>query len=144
MNDDKKSTIKVEVEGEIKRVAVSDLLQPPIRHETLSPKILEDIKLIHDTIGHYVDNKTLEEWEISFMRETNPDQEIAVWNRIICAWKQYHILFLTDELGTHEFESAIICTLLGISMDAEPLNAPPHIEQQLRQCWANPWRGDGK
>ena len=61
----------------------------PIRHETLSPDLLDHIQAVYDVVGPYL-STTLEQFEIGFMRETNPEDEVAVWASITAAWIDYH------------------------------------------------------
>jgi hypothetical protein len=37
---------------------------------------------------------TLEEFEIAFMRDMDPESEVAVWCSITAAWLAYHEKFL--------------------------------------------------
>ena len=39
-------------------------------------------------IGHYI-GRTLEQFEISFMRDTDPESEVALWCSIVAAWLVY-------------------------------------------------------
>lgn len=44
----------------------------PIRHESLSPELLERIRAVYDVIGTYLDTN-LENFELDFMRDFHPD-----------------------------------------------------------------------
>jgi hypothetical protein len=59
-------------------VDLSKLRPGPIRHKSLSPGLLEHIEAVHDVVGPYLDT-TLEQFEIGFMRDANPEDEVAVW-----------------------------------------------------------------
>lgn len=74
----------------------SKLRPGPIRHESLSPDLLEHIQAVYDVVGPYL-STTLEQFEIGFMRETNPEDEVAVWASITAAWIDYHKQHLDDE-----------------------------------------------
>jgi hypothetical protein len=43
----------------------------PIRHESLPPDLLGQIKAVYDVIGPYM-GMTLEQFEIDFMRDMHP------------------------------------------------------------------------
>ena len=60
----------------------------PILHETLSPELLKQIRVIYEVIGNYLDT-TLEQFEISFMRDADPDVDVAIWCSITVAWGIY-------------------------------------------------------
>jgi hypothetical protein len=52
-------------------------LQPgPIRHESLSPELLERITAVFDLIGDYL-GVTLQQFEIGFMRDMHPESEVV-------------------------------------------------------------------
>ena len=55
----------------------SQLRPGPIRHRTLSPDLLEQIKAVYDAIGKYLD-MTLEQFEVGFMRDMHPEREVAL------------------------------------------------------------------
>jgi hypothetical protein len=62
----------------------------PIRHQTLPPALLQEIRRLWHSIGKASQGDgSLEQWEVGFMRDTNPDQEILVWQRIERATKLY-------------------------------------------------------
>ena len=50
----------------------------PIRHESLPPDLLGQIRAVYDVIGPYL-GMTLEEFEIGFMRDMHPEREVALW-----------------------------------------------------------------
>jgi hypothetical protein len=56
----------------------------PIRHETISDDLLERVRVIYDGIRDFY-GSTLEQFEIGFMRDSHPEKEIAVWERILVA-----------------------------------------------------------
>jgi len=132
------------ITGQTFRTNLSDLKEAPLRHASLPPELLEKIKLLFQTVGRYVyDEKyTLEQWEVGFMRDAHPEREIAVWSHIFCAWKQYHVLFLNDEVRNFRYEKRLVQALIGISTGGDQLGVPPLVEQRLRECWKNPWTGD--
>ncbi len=85
------------------RVNLGHLLRGPIRHESLSNDLLEQIAAIHEVIGWILET-TLEQFEINFMRDEDPEAEVALWSFITAAWIDYHdrismvrILSLTRE-----------------------------------------------
>ncbi len=68
----------------------------PIRHESLPPVLLEQIKAVFDVIGSYL-GMNLEQFEIGFMRDMHPENEVALWCSITAAWLAYHEKFLSDD-----------------------------------------------
>lgn len=64
-------------------------LQPgPIQHTQLTEKQLERIRKLHQSFVD-VDNSSLETWIDNFKRDTNPDNEIAIWERVAAAYTKY-------------------------------------------------------
>jgi hypothetical protein len=53
----------------------------PIRHNSLPPDLLGQIKAVYDVIGPYV-GMMLEEFESGFMRDMHPEREVELWCRI--------------------------------------------------------------
>lgn len=68
---------------------LSGQIQPgPIQHQQLSPVLLKEIKRLWDTVGKFICG-TLEQWEIGFMREPDPESEVKAWQRIERATNRY-------------------------------------------------------
>lgn len=111
----------------------------PIRNETLPPEMLEQIRAVYDVIGNYVSN-SLEQFEISFMRDTNPADEVAIWRSITAAWIAYHEQHLGDELLPDEDEKKLLAALISISTGVEDLavlGVPPDVGRKLLDCYDN-------
>jgi hypothetical protein len=51
---------------------------------------------VFDVIGPYI-GMTLEQFEVGFMRDMDPESESALWFRITKAWLAYHEDFLGNE-----------------------------------------------
>ena len=56
----------------------SELRSGPIRHDSLPPELLEHVRAVFDVVGPYL-NTTLEQFEIGFMRDMHPEDEVAIW-----------------------------------------------------------------
>jgi hypothetical protein len=113
------------------------LRQGPIRHESLPPKLLEQIKAVFDVIGPYFD-MTLEQFEIGFMRDLHPEREVALWFRITKAWLAYHEDFLGNKTLPVEEERKLLGALIAISTDVKDmsrLNVPKEVGRRLLQCY---------
>ena len=126
--------------NEPEHVDPSKLRQGPIRHGSLSPELLDQIKAVFDVIGQYL-GMTLEEFEIGFMRDMHPESEVALWFRITKAWLAYHEDFLANETLPNEEERKLLGALIAISSgieDVSKLNVPVEIGCRLVQCYADP------
>jgi len=109
----------------------------PIRHKSLSPELLEQIEAVFDVIGPYI-GKSLEQFEISFMRDSDPESEVALWCSITAAWISYHEKFLNDETLPDEDEKKLLGALLAISAgveDVSKMNVPVEVGKRLLQCY---------
>lgn len=109
----------------------------PIRNESLPPEMLEQIRAVYDVIGNYVSN-SLEQFEISFMRDANPADEVAIWCSITAAWIAYHEQYLGDELLPDEDERKLLAALISISTGVEDLavlGVPPNVGRKLLDCY---------
>ena len=58
-------------------VDLSQLRPGPIRHKTLPPNLLEQVKAVFEVIGPYL-GMTLEQFEVGFMRDMHPASEVAL------------------------------------------------------------------
>lgn len=115
----------------------SKLRQGPIRHETLPPKLLDQIKVVFDLIGRYT-GMTLEEFEIGFMRDMHPEREVAIWCSIAAAWLAYHKKYLNGERLSDDEERSLVAATIAISSgvdDVAKLNVPEEVGRRLIQCY---------
>ena len=112
----------------------------PIRHKSLPPDLLGQIRAVYDVIGPYLD-MTLEQFEIGFMRDMDPEREVAIWCGIAKAWLAYHEDFLENETLPDEEERKLLGALIAISTgvaDVSRLNVPVEVGRRLCQCYDNP------
>ena len=112
----------------------------PIRHKSLPPDLLGQIRAVYDVIGPHID-MTLEQFEIDFMRDMHPEREVAIWCRIAKAWLAYHEDYLGNETLTDEEERKLLGALVAISTgleDLSKLNVPGEVGRRLIQCYGDP------
>lgn len=115
----------------------SQLRPGPIRNESLPDALLEHIRAVFDVIGPYLDT-TLEQFEIGFMRDTNPASEVVVWCSITAAWIAYHEKYLDDSSLPDDEERKLIAALILISTgmaDVTKLNVPVEVGRRLLECY---------
>ena len=111
----------------------------PIRHESLPPDLLGQIRAVFDVIGPYI-GMTLEEFEIGFMRDMHPEREVAIWCGIAKAWLAYHEDYLGNETLPNEAERKLLGALVAISTgveDVSKLNVSVEVGRRLVQCYAD-------
>jgi hypothetical protein len=114
-----------------------DIRPGPIRNKKLSAELLDQIGAIYEVIGPYL-GTTLEQFEISFMRDASPESEVILWNVITGAWIKYHEKYLDDAILPDEEEGKLIKALIGISTgidDPGRLGIDPEIARGLIECW---------
>ena len=122
---------------EPENVDPSQIQSGPIRHKSLSPELLEHIEAVFDVIGPYI-GKSLEQFEISFMRDSDPESEVALWCSITAAWISYHEQFLNDETLPDDEEKKLLGALIAISAgveDVSKMNVPVEVGKRLLQCY---------
>lgn len=115
----------------------SQLRPGPIRHKSLPPEMLEQIKAVFDVIGHYL-GMTLEQFEVTFMRDTHPDSEVVLWCSITAAWLAYHENFIGDNELPDEDEKKLVGALIAISTgfeDVSKLGVPAEVGRRLLECY---------
>ena len=112
----------------------------PIRHESLPPELLDQIRAIFDVIGAYI-GMALEHFEIGFMRDTHPETEVALWCNIAKAWLAYHEDFLGNVTLPDEDERRLLGALIAISTgveDVSKLGVPVQVGRRLIQFYDDP------
>jgi hypothetical protein len=113
-------------------------IQPgPILHESLSPELLEQIRAIYDVLGQFFD-MTLEQFEVGFMRDANPESEVGLWLGITAVWIDYHEKYLDDLVMSKADEKKLLSALIAISSgvdDPLKLGVPAKIGQRLLDCY---------
>jgi hypothetical protein len=90
----------------------ADKIKPgKIRHPSLPDPLLRRIRAIHRALKGVYD-LSLEQMEINFMRDSQPEREVVVWEKIVAALsKVAKAMPMLDR-------KMILKTLLGYSMDA--------------------------
>ena len=109
----------------------------PIRHESLPPELLERIEAIFGVIGRYT-GMTLEQFEVGFMRDMDPEGEVALWCGITAAWLAYHEKFLNGQALADERERELLAALIVISTgvrDVSMLGMPAEVGRRLLACY---------
>jgi hypothetical protein len=117
-----------------------ELRQVPIRHKSLPPELLGQIRAVFDVLGPYL-GMTLEQFEIGFMRGVHPESDVALWCGIAKAWLAYHEDFLGNLTLPVEEERTLLGALIGIASgieDLEKFSVPVEIRRRLIQCYENP------
>lgn len=115
----------------------SELRPGPIHNESLPSELLENIGAVYEVIGQYL-GTTLEQFEISFMRDTNPESEVAIWCSITAAWIAYHERFLDEEVLPDDVEKKMISALIAISTgieDVTKFGVPAETGRELLACY---------
>jgi hypothetical protein len=109
----------------------------PIRHKSLPRDLLEQIRAVYEVLGAFL-GTTLEQFEITFMRDSSPEQEVAVWCSVAAAWLAYHEHYLADEVQPEAVERKLIAALIAISTgveDVEALGVPVDVGRTLLACY---------
>lgn len=109
----------------------------PIRHESLPDDVLSVIRSIYDIVGPYLDT-TLEQFEIGFMRDADPESEVLLWSCIASAWVDYHQKHLGGQALPEDEEKKLLAALLVISTgveDVEKLGVPKEVGEKLLACY---------
>jgi hypothetical protein len=119
------------------RIDPRDVRLGPIRHGSLPSDLLEQISAVYEVLGPFL-GTTLEQFEISFMRDSSPEQEVAVWCSIAAAWLAYHEQFLGGAAQPDADERKLIAALVSISTgvdDVRALGVPVEVGRKLLACY---------
>lgn len=113
-------------------------IQPgPIRNKSLPLELLHQIKKVFDAVGPFI-GKTLEQFKISFMRDSDAQSELVVWQSIVAAWQAYHQKFLKGKMLPDAQEKKLLGALILISTgidDVSLLNVPVDVGRKLVKCY---------
>lgn len=136
MNNDEGET-RENSQPEVRTVKISDLKPGPIQHESLPPELLAKISKLYAFLGPYL-STTLEQFELGFMRDMHPENEIAIWSAIAFAFQNYVVKFgdgkpPSKEDGTN-LVSAIILISMGVTA-AQQLKLPEETASRLVACY---------
>jgi hypothetical protein len=71
-----------------KNIEVSDIEVGPIVHPVLSDSFIERIKMFKTILGD-VDDISLERSIDAFKRDSNPEKELAIWERIASTFQTF-------------------------------------------------------
>jgi hypothetical protein len=115
----------------------SQIKSGPIRNESLSPEVIEQMEAVYEVIGPYL-GQTLEQLEVAIMRDSCPEDEAIIWVSITAAWDDYHEKYLHGEVLDDDEERKIVAALIAISTDQEDvtkLPVPVEVGTRLLECY---------
>jgi len=90
----------------------SRLYKGPIRHLALSDEFIHRVKRFKGTLAD-VDGTPLEETMDNFKRDTHPEEELAIWERIA---NTYQLFLSHNPTADLAIKKEIFAVLLGASM----------------------------
>ncbi len=123
--------------NEPQRVYLASIQRGPIRHESLPQDLLGQIASIHEVIGWILET-TLEQFEINFMRDEDPEAEVALWSFVTAAWIDYHDRYHDGENLEPDAEKLLLANLILISTgvnDPAELRLPVVVGTKLLDCY---------
>ena len=120
-----------------KQVELSHLRPGPIRHPVLPDDFIERIKAFKETLGD-VDGVSLEQTIDNFKRDTHPENELVIWERIASTFQ----IFLSHNPTTDPaIRTDIFAVLVGASMGNEEYQNIKHLsDDKIKQLVVN-YRG---
>jgi hypothetical protein len=104
----------------------------------LPADLLPRIEATYRQVGHYIE-PSLEQWELGFMRDMNPEGEVNHWEVFARAFQTYKQKCCKGKRIRREQARDIIRILSLISM-AQPLariHGNAVVKRQLLQCFTN-------
>lgn len=123
--------------SERKNVKIRNIRSGPIRHRELPADMLAHIKSVHEVFGKYL-GSTLEQFEITFMRDKHPDDEVTIWLSIATAWEAYHDKYLGGRVQEDAEEKKLLAALISISAGQEnvkKLGVDEEVGRRLMECY---------
>ncbi|MDC0936199.1 hypothetical protein OAS39_07915 [Pirellulales bacterium] len=119
---------------EVAWVDPDSLHESPVRHEDID-NLLPAIRWTWRHFGRHVSScRSLEDWELGFMRDANPYKEVALWARAVYAYLEFLRLHQDRDLDRSVVAQAVMLMLTGRA----DLIEPPEVAETLRNLMANP------
>lgn len=118
------------------KVPANEIEPGRFRRESSPQEFREQIEAVHRLIGRYL-GLTLEEFNIGFMRDSCPEDEVVIWCRIATVWYEYHDRFLDGDRLPDDQEEQIVAALIAISAgeeDMQNLPVSPEVGARLLAC----------
>jgi hypothetical protein len=106
-----------------KQIKVSDVEVGPMRHPALPGGFIERIKAFKEILGD-TDALSLEKTIDGFKRDTNPESELIIWERIAST---FHIFLSHNPTADPTVRQEIYSVLLGASMGQEDWSSIKHL-----------------
>ena len=118
-------------------VNAAELKPNEIQHEQLSEEQLRRIKKLHETFAE-VDRSSLEKWVDNFKRDAIPDSEIAIWERVGNAYRNYcSQRQLTLEAKGDVFQALVLRSMTSDEEAVKPLKlkelSPDEARKTMRE-----------
>ena len=101
--------VRIRLEGEIYWADSNDLNPSKYQHPVFEGNRKRRVQTILSKLKE-VYPQTYEEWEDGFRRDTNPDNEISIWERITSVYRKHSDNVSSMELKKEIFRVALICS----------------------------------
>ena len=119
------------------QIPPADLVAGPIRHPVLPDGFVDRIKAFKAILGD-VDPTSLETAIDNFKRDTHPEDELMIWERIANIFQ----LFLShNPTNDPAIRKEIFAVLVGASMGAEDWSDIKHLKKEQIQQVVFAYRG---
>ena len=106
---------------EIQHLNPKDLRLGPIRRDTLSEDQLEKLRAIWQVISPYQET-AFETMELNFLRDADPDQELAVWANIAVVLTKFIEQHHKRPGCKHGYRTVRSNLVDYVRLDEEPMN----------------------
>lgn len=133
-----KETFRVKTEsGKWIDVHPSELVEEPLVHHTLSDSLLSRIALAYDMLREVITynehRMSLEQFEVGFMREPNPDATLDIWLRVGSAYQTALSYFPNDPYTKQQIYRWLILLVMGSVTDEDRQKEEVRI---ISECFA--------
>lgn len=108
------------------KVKLSDIQEGKIKHPALPDAIIERIKAYKAILGD-VEPSSLEQTVDSFKRDTTPESELVLWERMANTYATYLAHNPTDN---PEIKREIFSAILGVSMGMDDWSRIKHLTSE--------------
>ena len=99
-------------EQDVKSIPTSQILPGEIRHKSLTAQQEDLARQLYDICGHLV-QPTFEQWELTFLRDSNPARKLLFWYIISETFVRLQRDY-PDEAHRHLLAEIVLCSTGGM------------------------------
>jgi len=119
------------------KIKLSEITAGEVKHAALPDQFVERVKAYKAKLSE-VEPSTIAATVDSFQRDTNPERELKIWERIA---DTYTIYISQNRVEDNQTKKEVFASLLGISMAGDEYGKIMHLTPEQIKALAYNYRG---